>query len=239
MTKEEEYNKYLKVQRDINKQLPELYGVSRKNICYDGIYDPKEYFEREKNRVLVILKEAQCTKGVWSPVDTPDNQYCIKQGNKPANTLIKHLASYLSGGVFDDHIRGIGYINISKKAHFEMRSYDSELKTNFNIAKEILYKQINAINPNFILFGNTFGFFWNSLFDNYKGYFYRVKFNVDVLDDFTEKALSFWKKRKDDELTLIQVYHPSSSKTHPYKYLTYGMEKCNNEEFELITYSSN
>ena len=238
MNSVEELKNFIKVQKDINEQLPVLYGVGKEEICFDGIYDPEAFFQREQNRVLVILKEVNCTKGVWSPVDQPDNHYCMEYHpkNRPASVLTKNLAPFLSNGELQpQQIRGIGYINVSKKVHDETRTKENELKANFELTKEILYRQIKAINPNFILFGGTFGLFWCSLKDNLEGLFYRLKFKDDLLNNFKEKDLSLWKKEKGDRLTLIQIRHPSGNSSF-YNHLARGMEECNKNEYELIYY---
>lgn len=241
-----ELHNYINIQNNINKYLKELYGGQ---ACLDGIYDTKEYFKRKNNRIVIVLKEVNHKgKGVWSPVDKPCNCYSMypTPKNRVARVIVNNLGRFLANDASTDKaIRGIGYINLSKKNHYGTKSNDTLLKKTFEETKDsILYPQLHALNPNYIIFGGTFSFFWASLKKEYKSNFYRLKFIptdkdedkdfTQELNSFPDKLLSFWKMQKEGPI-LIQTYHPSAS-THKFSYLEKALTKCQNNEYILRAY---
>lgn len=207
-----DYSKYLIVKEEVNEELIRKYG---NRASLDGILSPSVYFTPERTKIAFVSKETYAKKGeyAWSPVQDPDNLYCIpEETNVPLSVIRDNFSSLLDDG--SGNITGFGYFNISKKAKDlvdgDTSSDSTSLKRSFNNDKQIFWKLLHASVPEFIIFGGTFGYVWDDLRKEYGDYFYPIRFTKDMeLNEFPEKQFSAWKMGNRPFPVLIQTYHPS------------------------------
>ena len=93
-------------------------------------------------------------------------------------------------------VEKIAYINLSKMPG-DKRSVDSKLKKNYSLWRNILFEQIEAYDPQIIIFGNTFKFF---------------KEDMIGLDIEPIKIGGYLDIYERNGVLLFDAYHPSSSK---------------------------
>ena len=168
-------------------------------IC-DGIYSAEKYLSAQ-TRIMWVLKEpyddfvdGEPYGGGWSI--TKD---LFNEPMKFVKGKTGRMIGYVSYGIlnekkwneidyFEDNpnvaefIKQIAYINLSKmpaKTNTSMK----ELEKKFQIWKPIVLKQIEVYNPEVLIFGNTFKFLKEDLFNgkelpykDYEGYVYAYEF---------------------------------------------------------------
>ena len=174
-----------KFQQRIQKR---IYNVAKNNDLldcgyeplYDGLCDASAY-NNSNLKILWVLKEAYCKgndTGGWSLTEILFNEY-------PYVTEIKNQThqkmAYVSYGILNkcryedidylndnpsvgEVLHEIAYININKMPA-NTSTNDNTLWEKYDIWKNVLHQQIEAYNPDVIIFGNTFKYFRSDLFD--------------------------------------------------------------------------
>lgn len=137
-------------------------GKYRGGARFDGIYSPGCYFDAGiHKRVVFLLKETYTKKGdkPWHPVEFPDNEFDIHPDpkNKVASLLFTKFEDYFNDGKKDNMIRGVGYINLIKRAHlYEGNKTPSTDPKKLLIAIEedfdqLIFPQLQAMKPNYVI----------------------------------------------------------------------------------------
>jgi hypothetical protein len=204
----------LKIIEEEQKKIDTLIQKTFDNATLDGIINIEKYIE-SPIKILWILKEINDTDGynqreVFNDlVEQVQNTKSLSNSNRkywwPTMDPIIYISFQILNGFLKwedvDYIQDnykmvevlqqISYINI-KKAPGGAVSNSDELNDAYNLGKEIIHKQIELINPDVIIGGNTLGY----LIEDYKLSEFKVagKNNINY-------AI------KDDRL-FINSYHP-------------------------------
>ncbi len=162
----------------------EVYGVYEANYqarmldaepITDGVYNAKEYLE-SNIKLLWLLKEPYCegdgTGGGWDLVEEANSKKWFFPINAFKRPTWANMA-YVSYSIIEDmSYCDVPWINeddyavnkaLLKVAHINInkmpagtRSNTNEVTNQYSIWKDIIFKQIQAINPEVIICGNTF-----------------------------------------------------------------------------------
>lgn len=181
---------------------------------YDGIGDIKAYLNAPL-KIMWLLKESYDQdksgnkgNGGWNIYDAfnTETAWAYLTFQRIAYTLY----GFINGQYYEDMpairnkremvrlLNGIAYVNINKMPG-GTQSIDGSMRTHYSVWKEIINKQIEAYNPDVIIFGGTKRFFDFekplTLHDTY--------YNQDV-NPMLASEIYKYKNR-----WLISVYHPS------------------------------
>lgn len=191
----------------------------------DGIINPKEFYKNDNIKILWILKEGNVDVNDYNKQRNICEEF--KNGEHIKNALsiatFRKLI-YASYWIFNNHldwteipysndlecykiVNKIAYININKYPAGN-KSYDSELYRIYEENKKNLLSQIKDINPEVIIFGNTFKFFKNDL----------NSINWDIensLQNFSEENNYYIVKNKG---LIISAYHPAYPRLSNFQY---------------------
>lgn len=182
----------------------------------DGIVDPDKYMKCNK-RILWVLKEVNGSgdtdQGGW------DMRHALKENLKEGYVKAdwKRTFSsivYVTYGIIHNKswndtidqfpgnagvVHEIAFINV-KKIPGKARSYKKELRDNYEKYKDLLFRQIDAIDPDIIIFGGTFFLFENDI-------------KVDSKTDFGTCTLY-----QATNKIFIKAYHPQNRRISREKY---------------------
>lgn len=191
----------------------------------DGIVDPAEWAKQEKH-ILFVLKEAYHSDEYPSPVYdlTQDlRDYAPWKGDTVwrrvaewANGILlsgpDSMESYrkLSDAEANAVLRRIAIVNI-KKSHGTPQSDPDDLRHFAEADKELLYRQIELIEPDIIVCGNTFEFL-NIVIGTH-----------DTPIDREGQHSDNWHYRWRDRM-ILDYYHPAA--LYPAQLLYYGLLGC-------------
>lgn len=194
----------------------------------DGITNTDLYSEAPV-KILFVLKEPYDTKvredgtiglGGWAH-DEYLNDLTFEEIYRPRRNFQKRtekrvskliscifrditLSQLLNANLTPDEImkdfRSIAWINVGKfPAPNGTISPNRRVELQYKFWKDILFKQINAFNPDIIIFGKTFGFFYEDL---------KKSLGENLQGPFCSGVTYYWKDTKNNRL-LIKTYHPS------------------------------
>lgn len=188
------------------------------NIIFDGIVDIDKYLDAPI-KILWILKEVNSADIDWDLRDALNNDIKSETGLKNgwSNTLTPVV--YTTLGILngeDWHTMGdftinpelincmqeVAYINVKKVGGGSQASHQ-EIQSFYELNKEALHEQINLINPEVIIFGNTLNYFdWAWL---------KHTFEIE-LEDESNQNLHIYSGKKH---LLLHAYHPNNRRiTH-------------------------
>lgn len=142
----------------------------------DGVINPEKYLNA-KHRILWILKEANSESLSWSILDNFKNpEWLQKYGrsNPTIRRLIYTTYAILYDSLWNDIPYGntpeafkcleeIAFINI-KKEPGDSSAESDQIQRAYNDNQDLLREQINAYDPEIIIFGNTLQYFEKSDF---------------------------------------------------------------------------
>lgn len=192
----------------------------------DGITNP-ELYAKAPVKILLILKEpydkmadGSVGEGEWKHDEylndlTFDEIYyhrkpTEKRVSKLVSCIFRNISyselskSNLSEDEIMNDFKSIAWINVGKyPAPGNTASPDSRVRQQYGFWKDILFKQISAYQPEIIIFGKTFGLFFEDLKaeldDNLTG-----PFATPGDSDFAH----YWIDTRNNRV-LVQTYHPS------------------------------
>lgn len=199
----------------INEQIEKEYKPKNDAYpIYDGIINEESYLNSQF-KILWILKEpyddvdenGSPSGGDWNLVKAIDEnlegfskiktwQQIIYCSYGILNNFVKYSQmDYYNEGVMKDILKKIAAINIQKlPAH--TTSNDFEISSAYYSHKELLFKQIEIINPDIIIGGNTLKYFKNDL-----------QFDKLQTSNTNEKYVEHY---FDEKRIYIDAYHPST-----------------------------
>lgn len=208
-------NKFKKLDNDFAKLSLSKYG---KLPIYDGIVD-LEIFKNTYPKVLWILKEVnspedECDWDMREAIKSLKSSTGLKRGWGNTFTSIVYVSEGIIKNkewdeipyLYDnpdtiDVLNSIAFINL-KKNPGKSRANTIELYEAYVIYKDLLFKQINLINPDIIIFGGTYLYFKNDIpNDNFK---HCGSCNVFKIDD----------------KIFVDAYHPQYIGINREKYFT-------------------
>ncbi|MBR5958459.1 MAG: hypothetical protein IKZ99_08855 [Salinivirgaceae bacterium] len=207
-----------KAQNDLIDEI-QAFAESKKlvteDICpiYDGVADIDAYL-KSSLKIMWILKNAYDANdgnnnpngGGWYLKDVLDSSVQTWRGMAYAIYGFRNdldwgaLPAISQNKKIIDEIKSVAYININKMPGLKSIS-DSEALYCYNLWKDILNKQIDVYEPDVIIFGGTFRFFYNS--DELESSKQECFENLDSKAD--KKAIVY----KYNGKWLISVHHPS------------------------------
>jgi len=192
-------------------------GLSNENILpiTDGIYSAEKYLGSSP-KVMWVLKEPYDENefgkpwgGGWSiPKDCYDkNDAWTNRTWQPIIYSMYGLFNKLKWEKMDwirdnkemaDVLKQIAYINISKMpAH--TNSSQSPIENYYQIWKPILWEQIELYNPQVIIFGATFDYFFKDFFGSN---------NVVPEKQYIHGDITYISEYKKDGRILLKTFHP-------------------------------
>ena len=168
-----------KAQNDLIDEIQtfaESNNLASEEICpiYDGVADIEAYL-KSSLKIMWILKESYDDDGGgWYLGDVWDGEKKEKDSWKNQtwkgmsyalygfrnNLYWSELPAIRQNKNMLDELKSIAYINMSKMPGTRQTS-DTQARLYYNTWKDIIYKQINLYEPDVIVFGGTFKFFYN------------------------------------------------------------------------------
>lgn len=189
---------------------PDLYSEAPIKILF-VLKEPYDIYEREDGTIGQggWAHDEYLNELTFEEIYTPQ-RYFQKRTEKRVSKLIScifrdiTLPQLLKANLTPDEVmkdfRSIAWINVGKfPASNGTISPSRRVQLQYNFWKEILFKQINAFNPEIIIFGRTFGFFYEDL---------KKSLGENLQGPFCSGITYYWKDTKNKRL-LIQTYHPS------------------------------
>jgi hypothetical protein len=192
--------------------------AENRTIITDGVMNVDDYFLNDI-RLAWMLKEPydeeDGTGGGWSYFEMfkGENLY-LEQFNR-AHKVTWHPIIYVSYGIMnnftkwseldyirDNHkmcdvVRNVAFINSQKLPSKNVTRTDfNDLFESITQNSDLLNRQVNLLNPNVLIFGNTFNLYTNIL-----------KINVSDLIEY-ENGIKYIVK---DEKLYISTYHPAQT----------------------------
>ena len=133
------------------------------DVKIDGIANPSKYYDSCLNeRILFIGKEPRDTQNRYTNQRDTLNWFCthpfngaFRKANKLASFILEQDAAKAGNTIVLDKL---AWINV-KKSPNTRQSYNTnafELRNAYIINKDLLFQQIEQINPTIVFFGNTF-----------------------------------------------------------------------------------
>lgn len=159
-------------------------STSKSQPIYDGLYSAEMYW-KSPLRIMWILKEpydefdkrtGKPEGGAWSITKdlfhNPEDFARNKTGQMVIYTsygILNNLKWNKIDYIYDDPdipriLQTIAFINLSKMPAYTT-TRDSELWAKYEDWKKITLKQIKQYEPNVLIFGNTFKFFYDDLYE--------------------------------------------------------------------------
>ncbi|WP_348797507.1 hypothetical protein [Flavobacterium adhaerens] len=186
-------------------------------LISDGVMQPDEYFSKEI-RLAWILKEAydeeDGTGGGWSYFDLYDKEGLDLSKHKTFKPIIQtsysihnNFIKYENLDEIDSEmtqiIKCVAIINTQKlPARNYSTTHDSDLQQSIKKYSDLLEEQLDFINPNVIIFGNTFKYYKDLL----------------KIEDSEIVKGNVWHVSKDGKL-YISAYHPVQTQTSKEDYV--------------------
>ncbi len=181
-------NEFEQKRQRLNQLMEERMNETENNrfIIYDGVMKPELYFKKQI-RLAWMLKEPydleNGTGGGWSYFDMfPEGENLYKVQFNRGHKTTWHPMIYISYGIHNNYqkwedmeyirnknemcdvVRYVAFINSQKlpskgytKTNFE------DLKESINKNSDLLKNQIDLVNPNVLIFGNTIELYKNML----------------------------------------------------------------------------
>ncbi|MGV0954865.1 hypothetical protein ACTS91_00145 [Empedobacter falsenii] len=159
-------------------------GNNDYRIIPDGIVNTKKYIS-SSIKILWILKEVNSEDLDWDLRDALNGELKIDTGLKKGWEKTFTPVVYTTLGILNnedwhtmgdftinpdliDCLQEIAYINI-KKIGGGSKALNNEIKAFYEENKDALHEQIQLINPDIIIFGNTMNYFDVGIFDKIFG----------------------------------------------------------------------
>ncbi len=205
---------YIALMTEMKKRIDE--PENDRYIITDGVMQPDEYFSREI-RIAWVLKEAydkeDGTGGDWSYFDLYDriidlvNVQSFKPIIQTSYSIQNNFIKYENLDEYDREmiqiIKSVAIINTQKlPARNHSSTNDRDLHQSIKKYSDLLERQLNFINPNVIIFGNTFKYYKDLL----------------KIEDSEIVKGNVWYVSKDGKL-YISAYHPSQTQTSKKDYV--------------------
>ena len=215
-----DYHEYLQKASILNDEFTKLYEkLYKKTSLKDGIYNPTDYFTKDRVKVCVVLKEInrRDDDDKWEPVSVIDNRFSIygDKNNPPATAIVRAFKETLLDkkqlieGSWTDTISGIAYVNLSKIPGGS-KSNDTSLAAIVNGTWNLLMKQLSLLDADIYVFGGTFKYLWPYFADDKVWPHLLKSTKGEDINDTNHNRLSFYKYRVTDKDRLfVQTYHPS------------------------------
>ncbi|HBR11872.1 MAG TPA: hypothetical protein DD740_06645 [Chryseobacterium sp.] len=191
----------------------------------DGIINPIEYYKKDNIKILWILKEGNVDINDYNKKRNICEEFKNGEHIKNARSIATfRKIIYASYWIFNREmnwdeipcsndlecyniVNNIAYININKYPAGN-KSYDSELYKIYEKEKKDLLNQIENINPEVIIFGNTFKFFKKDL--------HIINWDIQNTEQkFSEENNYYIVKNKG---LIISAYHPAYPRLNNFKY---------------------
>lgn len=190
-------NEQFAQEMDKNAQERDTYRV------IDGVINPERY-AKTSLRLLWILKEANSIDLSWSVVDNFKNKNWLETYGRSNPTIRKLI--YTSYAILNevawsdipygnqpqayDCLQDIAFINI-KKEPGDHQAEEQAIQDAYNLDKDLIHRQINAFNPDVVIFGNTLQYFDPSLLEGFSA---TERQNTELGNAYypTEKRLYIW-----------------------------------------------
>lgn len=184
----------------------------------DGIIDPL-FYGKNSCKVCWVLKEAN-NKGN-GPLNIIEYLHYF-----PVNDRVARRIALISANIngesdlnpYSDNVKKqlltIAWININKEGGGSKSSYNN-IKKYFESNESLLFSQLKAMEPEIVIFGGTFSFFWNSLVN--QGCLMQ-KLN------FTEKDVlpyCYIDASQKYPFLFVEVYHPAYLGMKDIEYVNY------------------
>ncbi len=205
---------YIALMAEMKKKIDE--PENDRYIITDGVMQPDEYFSKEI-RIAWVLKEAydkeDGTGGDWSYFDLYDriidlvNVQSFKPIIQTSYSIQNNFIKYENLDEYDREmiqiIKSVAIINTQKlPARNHSSTNDRDLHQSIKKYSDLLERQLNFINPNVIIFGNTFKYYKDLL----------------KIEDSEIVKGNVWYVSKDGKL-YISAYHPSQTQTSKKDYV--------------------
>lgn len=201
------------------------------HIVYDGIVNEDE-FTKSGLKVLWILKEVNSPDDTdWNMRDTlanlkNENGKGLKHGWASTFTPIVYTTYGIFNNLDWDHIdylckdpsiidvlNKVAYINVKKVPGNSSANF-KEIKDYYKKNKEAIHEQVEIINPEVIIFGNTFEFFEEDFFDMFG------QLNKDTSSDSLYKYYN-------EKYLLLWAYHPNNRMLTQKEYCNFIINSVN------------
>jgi len=185
----------------------------KSKLIPDGIVDIQKYLSSSV-KILWILKEVNSNDENWDLRDALNGEIKVEKGLKEGWERTFTPVIYTTLGILNnedwhtmgdfklnpdliDCMQQVAYINV-KKIGGGSNASDNEIKNFYQENKEVLNEQIQLINPDVIIFGNTMNYFEDGIFDKMFG-----QFDVNKEDD----NLHIY---RNSHHLLLHAYHPNN-----------------------------
>lgn len=189
----------------------------------DGIIDPS-FYGKNTSKVCWVLKEAN-NKGN-GPLNIIEYLHYL-----PVNDRVARRVALISASIngekdlnpYSDKVKQqlltIAWININKEGGGSKSSY-RKIKEAFKLNESLLFSQLQAIDPEIVIFGGTFSFFWDSLVK--QGCLMRkLEFtNCDFPRCYLDKSHKY-------SFLFVEAYHPAYWRMNDIEYVNYVCNAIN------------
>jgi hypothetical protein len=206
---------YIALMAEMKQRIDE--PENERYIISDGVMQPDEYFSKEI-RLAWVLKEAydeeDGTGGEWSYFDLYDKVGFDLSKHKTFKPIIQTSYSIHNGFIKYENIgeidfemkqiiKSVAIINTQKlPAKNHSTTNDRDLHQSINKYYDLLEAQLELINPNVIIFGNTFKYYKDLL----------------KIEDSEIVKGNVWHVSKEGKL-YISAYHPVQTQTSKKDYV--------------------
>lgn len=220
-----DFQKELDVIRELTKQAGANHPEGWQPI-YDGPLSPKDYYNAPL-KVMWLLKEPydnEEKKGGWSFEEYFDSLYewGVCGGSRPTWRPITYITNAIFNSIekwndIEDVHEGmmtdmakIAFVNLNKHpAKGRARSPYPNVLEGYRNFKQVLFRQIEVMNPSIIICGNTYSFIHDDLNAEYKGMVgstgYRLWGNRIIIDSYHPAATYGEEKYVDEILEAIRI----------------------------------
>jgi hypothetical protein len=175
----------------------------------DGIIDGDLYWSDENYQVMWVLKEPYFKNGLIPIRDI--------LGYRPVNNTTLKRVAYTTYGIHNymyyddmpdinedddvaDELQSIAYVNVNKSGGGTTSKYHS-LKRAYNENRYLLLGQIQAYEPEIIIFGGTFSLFWEDLIEE-------LGLELQKLDFYDDIDCDCYIDSSDDSVLYVEAEHP-------------------------------
>lgn len=194
-------------------------NAQERGVCrvIDGVINPERYV-KSSPRVLWILKEANSVDLSWSIVDNFKDKNWLETYGRSNSTIRKII--YTSYAILNevawskipygnepqayDCLQDVAFINL-KKEPGDHQAEGQAIQEAYNLDKDLIHRQIQAFDPEVIIFGNTLQYFDQSLLEGFSS---TQRQNTDLGNAYytTEKRLYIWSWHPASRVTSEENY---------------------------------
>lgn len=194
-------------------------NAQERGVCrvIDGVINPERYV-KSSPRVLWILKEANSVDLSWSIVDNFKDKNWLETYGRSNPTIRKII--YTSYAILNevawseipygnepqayDCLQDVAFINLKKEPGDHQAEYDA-VQSAYNQDKDLIHRQIQAFDPEVIIFGNTLQYFDQSLLEGFSS---EKRQNTELGNAYypTEKRLYIWSWHPASRVTSEENY---------------------------------